>query len=336
MNKGFIALISSIAVLFILALVLSNSNEGEGHNEAQALLPALKSHINEVAAIDIQQGEKTLRLKKNGEAWIVAEKQYPADFNKIRALLLELFELKKLEAKTKKAESYAKLGVQDITKDSPGKQITIEDNTGTRVTSVILGNDKPGMPPMLYARLKDDPQSWLVSGRVSLNVDSSHWLNKELANVSQAEIKRVEVRHPNSATYSIAKEKKEDKEYLLKNKGKSKEFKSQNEALGIARSLASLNFADVVPAKSKELNEKNAIVSLFDTFDGLRVQIKSYAEKDQYWSIFSASKTDEKNVDTVVQQKIDSLNSKWKDWVYRVDNFKFNAYTKKLDDIVKK
>src|SRR5262249_7779271 len=86
-----------------------------------AVLPALKSKVNDIATIEITSGEKALTVHRDpakaDAPWTVKElSEYPAKFDKVKSVLVGLADLEKAEPRTDQPGLYEKIGVQEPAK----------------------------------------------------------------------------------------------------------------------------------------------------------------------------------------------------------------------------
>jgi outer membrane biosynthesis protein TonB len=120
----------------VLLATISNWSERLGHNDGGTLLfPKLGEQLDQVAAVTIRRGPLEAKLVKQDNDWVVASKQdFPAETVRLRALLLSVANLQKLEAKTKDPANHAQLNVEDqpakkTEPQKPEEQKTAEDTT---------------------------------------------------------------------------------------------------------------------------------------------------------------------------------------------------------------
>ena len=84
-------LVAGLAVI-AFAVWLSSRRHLERDLSAGALvLPGLEQNVNSVTTLTLRKGDGThATLKKDGSAWRVDERGWPADVGKVRKLLLDL------------------------------------------------------------------------------------------------------------------------------------------------------------------------------------------------------------------------------------------------------
>jgi hypothetical protein len=108
----------------------------------QAAVPGLSERLAAVDKVTISgAGNRVIATLERGEQqWRLVERDYPADANALRSLLLNLAEARRVEAKTAKPELYGRLGVED-TGDADAKGVKLEIAGGGEPLAVILGQN---------------------------------------------------------------------------------------------------------------------------------------------------------------------------------------------------
>ena len=215
---------------------------------------------------------KSFVIKKAGEAWGAAEKGgYPVDVGKLKQLVVGLSEMRIAAEMTKKPDFYKKLGVQEITEpEATSKRITLKDKDGKVVTDVLVGNAKTtqsfGGKPALYVRKFGEPQAFEVTGQLTVSADAPSWLDREVAKLESARVRRVTTTHTDGMQLAVSKTAAEDKNFAVEGLPEGKELMWEGVANGIAGALQYLNLEDV--QKNDGLDMTGATITEFVTFAG--------------------------------------------------------------------
>ena len=91
---------------------------------------------------------------------------YPADTEKVRAALIGLSRLERVEAKTSNPDRYDRLGVGG---EGRPDSIVLGLQAGSEsLATIILGRTDSGAANRRYLRSEGEPGSWLVSGRLAV------------------------------------------------------------------------------------------------------------------------------------------------------------------------
>lgn len=190
---------SSVPLLIVtvlvgaLAVFIATRKAPVSETQAEMLVPALREALDKVDEVRIVgAGNKRLvTLSRTDAGFTVAERSdYPADTAALRALLLQLSEARKLEAKTSRKDRYAALGVEAL--DAPkatGARIEIE-GVGTPV-AILVGRSAPQLGGGTFVREPGAAQSWLVSGSIVVEREPERWLEKRIADIAPERVQRV-------------------------------------------------------------------------------------------------------------------------------------------------
>ncbi|VAW96316.1 hypothetical protein MNBD_GAMMA22-1291 [hydrothermal vent metagenome] len=353
-KNSVVILIAIIAVLTSVSLYISSnssSNRSEDVAIGQKMLPTLFGKLNDINSFEISNSSGTMLITKSDAGWVIPSKDnYPANVTQIRKNLMELANLEKVEAKTKKEKNYSKLGVQ--TNIAANSKITLKTATGILAT-IIIGNKKSGhtasaggLKSLYYARLQDDAQAWLTSGSITIPL-LKNYMSTELSNIAASRIKSVEIKPAKGSRITIHKKTKTDTNYSLKQLKKNKELANPNDLNQIASVLANFKFDDVTLKKASDKTKKPLSVK-YSLFNGLEITLtitqansKFYlqmaAEAATATSPVSLKKADVENQAIVpdAKQEAAEINKKHAQWLYKIPNNKGEILLKSLNDLVK-
>jgi outer membrane biosynthesis protein TonB len=165
----------------VLLATISNWSERLGHNDGGTLLfPKLGEQLDQVAAVTIRRGPLEAKLVKKDNDWVVASKQdFPAETVRLRALLLSVANLQKLEAKTKDPANHAQLNVEDQPAKKPEDQKTTTTDEKTDQDKKPAADEKAAdqTPPTdqktddkQTAEKKDDKKAETIPNSVQLTI----------------------------------------------------------------------------------------------------------------------------------------------------------------------
>jgi len=304
----------------------------------QEFLSGLSDKINDVSRVIVQDDAMTVNLVKKESDWVLEEKSgYPADFSKVKQLLVTLADMETIESKTSRPESYGRIGVQGVgvEGDEKSKQIKLLDKSEGLLYSVIIGKAKqasgPGSKQALYARLENEDKSWLVSGSVRVPTSLDQWLDKAIVNIDRKEIQSVEIKHADNTSLKIFKAEKEATDFTIEEQPAGTKVKSVSTVNNIASGLQNLTFDDVVVRSKFEIDEKEISHVSFKTFDDLIVNAKLAKKDDKDYIWFDAKSATGEGES---MNKAQELNNDFALWIYQVPSFKADALLKQMADLV--
>ena len=338
MKLNKLLLILVLTVVFAGAAFFLSNKETQQTTDDEAgkvYLSNLVQRINDVNEVDIIQKNMQSHLEKISGQWVLKEKNnYPADFSKIKKLLLDLNNLKTVEAKTARPEKYGELGVQGVDKPGEAKSSRVDllDKSGNKIDSIIIGKTRSGPrggTPGLYVRKSSDAKSWLVSGSVSLPFSYEDLLDRKIIDIKSDNIKKMSFSHADKAYLVMEKQTEKDKTFKIDNLPHSKVAKPASTLNRIATALQNLTLRDVQTKTGFAVDDKKVSKAQYETFDGLVVNITVVEKNKKYYLLLDVKSTNAKSKD-----KAAKLEDHLSNWVYEVEDFKAKAFEPQLKDLV--
>ena len=283
MRRGRSILILAAVTAVAVGAVLSvdrGSNMVEGSGEL--VFPALLGRVNDVARVRVTGNEGAFTLARDGEAWVVEEKErYPAEPDRMHTLILGAAGLRRVEPKTSNPERYPQLRLEDPAgEDARSARFVLEDASGAELARWVLGDRRPSKSDPgrteLYIRTGDDPQAWLVEGSLPGGRTIIDWVDRLVARIDRERLRAVEVVHADGAVVAVHRSRPTDVDFTLQGGvPEGREIDAQYRIDDIGRVLEELRFEDVVPAS--ELDFSGAVDKRLEitTFDGLRIRMET-------------------------------------------------------------
>jgi hypothetical protein len=333
-SKGLTALVIAAVVVAATAIALSRGGgpSAPDAGSGQAALAGLADRIGDAAALKISGAGGSVTLQRQGSGWTVAEKGgFPADPAKIRQVLLGFAELKLVEPKTRSAESYARLDVEDPGKVGGHARLVEIDANGGKLGQLIVGKRRPDRfgsgADGLYIRRPGDAQSWLAQGSVDLPTEIKDWLDKKIVSIAPARVGTVTLTHADGSKL-VLKRDKEDAKFTVDGAPPDSKFKGDAVLAEPAGALDGLELSDVRPAAELSFPGDGLSRAEWVTFDGLTVTAETFEKDGTNWLRLKASGS-EKAADEAA-----AFNAKTASWAYAVYPYKVNAMKTKLADLV--
>ena len=333
-NKGLAWLASLAALAVIAAVFVSRANGPKADPLAgQLILPEVAQRLGDVGRMAVVHGDQKTTLVRAGDSWSVEERGgYTADTTKVRQALLGLADLRYVEPKTAKPDSYRRLEVEDAGgKDSKSTLITLADAKGVVMGEVITGKHSPdqlgGGEGGVYVRKPGNVQSWLARGNVDLPTTTPAWLDKTVLDLPVAQVKQAVLTQPEGTSVTITRDKPEDK-LKLAEMPKDKKLKYESVLDDSAGVLGGLQLEDVRPAKDFDFPQSGVTRAKFVSFAGLTVGVELADKDGASWARFTASGTGD------AEKQAADLNARLSPWIYALSSFKAKTLRDKLDDLV--
>ena len=348
-NKKLLILFLITITVIITAGITARLRAPQSNLEKELLFPELADQINNISKIKIQGNKNTVELLKQDNKWTVTNlDNYPANFNKVRAAVINLSLLKIVDEKTNNPEFYSRLGVDDpATKDSPALLITLFNNSDRVQASVIIGQQRQSSSskPGLYIRIPDQKQALLVEGVLDISADDVDWINREFMHIPSEQVRNVTIQYPDGKVFEINKASKEQPDFDIQ--GTSGEIPSASKLIikRIATGLEGMR-ADGVKAAGNFTFPEDSITTTVTTFTGMVVTVKLAQQSSHTFAHFSFSPAAEvpgemndgsgasgEETDTEKTKKLIQQLSSLSDWVYQIPDFKYEALTSDPESI---
>ena len=340
--RSFLALAALTALAVIAAVLavidqpaLTTLTRGE-----ESAFETLARGVNDAAELEIRSNEASFAIVKTGDGWGMKDRaNYPVHFDKVKTALVGLSELKLLEAKTSDPARYKRLEVEEPdVEEAQSVRFAVRDAGGGTMASGLIGRLNPNLfgegGGGTYLRRGEEEQSWLAAGEVTLGMTRNDWLNRDIVDIAAEQVRRAVIRQPDGAEIAVTQEKPDSGEYELEGIPEGRKLKDSSEPKNLAGGLWRLTFEDVKPAADIAFPGKPH-VSVYETFDGLRVLIEMTMVDDVVWGRFSATAEDASGDKAdEVRKRAETITARAKGWVYELSAGEGERLTTKIADIL--
>ncbi|MCX7591427.1 MAG: DUF4340 domain-containing protein [Kiritimatiellae bacterium] len=224
-GKNLLALVI-LAVIVIAVAVLTSRQPGSPTAKAVGthILPSLD--VNKVANIVVRSHQETATVARAEDVWVCPAKfGYPADFEKVKRVLLKLADLKVADttqlddAQRKQLKMYPP-GTEGIPSENTGTMVELKDRDGTPLAVLLLGEEhrrRPSgervspydsYPDGRFVSADQGKTVYVVSDVLDdLSPRIGSWLDTELLNVASADIKEITLTSTNGHVVKLARMK---------------------------------------------------------------------------------------------------------------------------------
>lgn len=332
--------------------------------QRQPLYPGLLERVNDVTSVRVAtQADGTITMTRKGERWTVAEHNgYPADFDKIRAALVELASMDTLEPKTQKPQNFAALNVEDVKapEGTTTNSIRFTAKAGdTVLADLLVGRTRPkDIGEGVFVRKHGEDQVWLANGSFQPNRRALQWLDRTVVNIDARRIRRVTVLHSDGDTFTVERPDPGSEDLVYASPVPAgMEPKPPHEMNNMASVADFLIFEAVRPAGEIAWTA-DPVVSTYRTQDGLTLTLTAVALEDEVWVKASAAPSprtegidafmaEQKGQDSAagriadqlkpadeVKAEIAALNDRLAPWAYRLTDYKSGKVTQRSADML--
>ena len=285
----------------------------------QVLLADYAATIDETARLEMTHGmgisgtRKIIVTQQDGQ-WVLPQRRnYPANQELVNETLLALADVKAVEARTGQAEWHAALGL--VVPEDLGRAVRFDvvDASGAALASLLLGREQQSeaeakqevmtIGPQLrqfYARLTDEPQSWLASGRLPRNANFSAWMDAHLPKHDLAALKSIRF-EGSTGPFTMVRV--------------SPDSWSLSGGTGWLAGFEALRPDDVTPAETINFDTARPMRLRYE--DGLTITYANVGAATVIWSGISAEA--QKGAPVAVQEKAAAINTRFGKWALRFD-----------------
>lgn len=325
-----VAAIASLAVAILAYVTTQPWTVSNGKNEA--MLPTLKTSGDKVAAIEIEQGGKTLKLTNQDGKWIIpSQENYPANVDAIRKLMVSASEASLVERKTAKEDRLALLGLTDPKQNgSTARLIRFLDASGAPIGEIIVGNKKSdafgASKNGTYVRRPGETQTWLADRAIDGSAQLKDWTKTRVVDVPTNSIKAASIEVAGEPAYAIERDK-DGTSFKLAQMPPGKKLKYLNAVDEIIESASYVDFLNVRKANPSD-TMKTAGKATFETDKGLKVELDLKSDGKQAWvSVTPSGQGDAK-------KDADAMSALVSGWEFEIPPAKVTSLMKKQADLL--
>lgn len=302
------------------------------NGKGEAMLPALKTSGDKVAAIEIAQGGKVLKLTNKDGKWIIpSQENYPANVDAIRKLMVSASQASLVERKTAKENRFSLLGLTDPKKNgSTARLIRFLDAKGTPVAEIIVGNKKTdafgASKNGTYVRRPGETQTWLADRAIDGSAQLKDWAKTRVVDVPTDTIKTASIEVSGEPAYTIERDT-DGKSFKLSQMPVGKKLKYVNTVDEIIESASYVDFLNVRKANPND-TMKVAGKATIETDKGLKVELDLKSDGKQAWvSVIPTGQGDAK-------KDADAMSALVSGWEFEIPPGKVTSLMKKQADIL--
>jgi Domain of unknown function (DUF4340) len=328
----------AVATVLVLAVAIAAYGTQNRWSHAKvsgaALFPTLPAQSARIARIELKQGDKSLTLAREKDAWSLADRGgYPAKTDAVRALLVKLAQAELVEGKTSNKERYAQLELEEPGgKDAKSRLVRIVDDKGAPLAEAVVGKkrfDAFGASKCgTYVRKPGEAQTWLSNADLDVSLAVRDWVQPGLLDLAAAKIAKVTIEVPGEEPLVIERDGTDANKHKLASLPDGKKLKEGAGIDSIARAAGSIDLEDVrKPAAAGAGGE--AGTAKIEADGGLAVTLKLRKEGEDYWATLEAS-----GGEGEAKKSADEIAAKAQGWEFKIPAGKAQSILKRRADLV--
>jgi len=329
-----LAILAAVSTVLAITSYAANNTWSPGSVSGARMLPTLSSNAVTIAAIELRQGAKILTVEKaDGGAWRLKERGgYPVAADKVRALMVSLAEADLVEAKTRVADRYGLIDLEDPTAaGAKSRSVRLLDAKGAVVAEAVVGkkrSDAFGFGKAgTYVRKPGEAQTWLANADLDVSPDLKDWVKTDVFQTDSAKVSRVTVEVAGEQPLKI--ERNADKKLTVAGIPQGQKLKDEGTADSITRAAAFIDFDDVRKQTSSPAPKDVSTVKL-ETDSKLNVTLNVRKDGDAQWlSVVAAGEGDAKKT-------ADEITGRTAGWEYKISANKADSLLKRRSDLFEK
>jgi len=362
-TRNLVILAAVTLIVVVVAVITSLSRAPQSGKEKPLLFPNLKNTINETSEVIIRGRGRTVTLLREEDGWIVQEADgYPADFARLKSLLVGMTTLRAVEEKTSRPELYPRLGVEDpADPDASSHLVILKNEADQTLAELIIGKPRrdPASPDSsgLYVRRPDQAQSLLVEGRLDVSSQITDWFDQQLFSIEADRIESVVIRHPDGENVTVSRDepggdfsveplpegREPQSEIILARMGTILE---NTFALNVA-SQKTFSFPEdhvkttirtfdglIAETKAVRKNERNYVAFHFSV-DKSRIEKKQPAETQEDTGAKEDAGSSEEVKEPNVSEEVAEYNDTVSGWVFTLPDHRYDLLVRRLDDLTR-
>ena len=344
--RTLVVLAVLVAAAAVAAVLVQREDAGIAKS-GEKLLPGLLARLGEVSRIEATHKGETVTLTLADGAWSVAERHgYPAETSEVRGLLVGAAELVRVEPKTAQPERYAKLELEDPAgEEAESFGYVMKDAAGKTVADLVVGKRRfvasaTSDADEYFVRALDDPQAWLVSGKIPRNRRALDWLRREVTGIDQTRVRRAAVTHPDGTVVRVAKPSPEETDFTLEGVPEGHEVEEPFSVHAIGTGITTFTLNDVARLDEVDFGGEGIEV-VAETFDGVRFTARTGVLGDRTFVRMEAEFDPELVLpETAVDEdaaraEAEELSGRWRGWAYEMSEYALENLRKRVEDMVK-
>ncbi len=356
-----LAAVTAVVVAGAVAAVMSRQSATERVAVDEPALPGLMARINDVAQISLTGPAADFALRFDGARWVApALADFPVDYDKVKAALIGLAELRVVEEKTSDPERYAALGLADPdAEEGGGVLVQLSDSGDGEIAALTVGNPGRGGADEVYLRRAGEEATWLARGAPELGGAPKDWVDTMVLRLVGERVRRVTISHADGEVVDLVKALPADESFDLATLPEGASLRSPMTLDNVGRALAFLRFDDVAAAAEGPAPGAGDSIAVFETFDGVTVTVTLEKRGEENWARFDAAydaeaafaepeaedaadaeageagaEPEEAEEPFDVEADFAELVSRTADWAFRIPDFKAEQLGMRLDRLI--
>ena len=333
--RSVMALAAATALSVAAAAVSLNVNQGYTTIAGSGFLfPGLMDKVDTVTKVTVNdKDQEIVMIRTEAGRWqIPASDGYSASVSQVQKSILQVAQLVYLEKKTANVKRYDRLHLEDLKRSgSQARRIRLFEADGAVLADLIVGKKRYNLPGTItegaYIRKPADPQTWLASGEIDVEVELKTWLRNSILNIREEDVLSAEIRHPGGEVVRISKENTKDRNFTLHDIPKGKKLRYESDPDNIANVVEDLEMLDARRADKIDFAADKTVTGTYTSRSGLIAVVSAVKVGDDDWvKVKLTAKPDgqttkEKGWESAAKI-VELVTDRTDGWAFKVPSFK--------------
>lgn len=275
-NRLLVAGVLVVLILAAVALQMRSAERVESLASRELLSVEQLEQLAALEGISISRGELKVELARLDGNWgVLSHAGYPAQRERLAALLHALHGARVLEEKTANPDHHARLGLDTGNADSQALQVLL--HASGEDFGIVYGNPVGNGQ---LVRFVDQDQVLLINRTLATSVNPNDWLALRAVNIPMQAIARARWEHADGETLELAKQAEDD--YNLKLADQPEQGGNERWINGLVLALANFTAQNVALREELDLPAPSLKMQI-ETWAGSRLQASLYDLDGRYW-----------------------------------------------------
>lgn len=352
MSRNAILFLSATVLAVVIAsyaLIGRNASTGPTF-ESLPMFPELADQLDDVTriAIETSEGEFEVMRDQNG-IWVLPDRSnYPASLAIVRATVRGVTTIELLEKKTARPERHEAIGLIAPSAGGDGVVLSLLGSGDRVLARLIFGTIQRGGTgnaiSLFYVRRADEDQTWLAQSSLDVKDEITSWIDKNIIGIQRSDIRAVHITPKEGPAYKLSRASLDESDFTLADMPVGRTAQSNFTVNTPAYALAALAITDVTAAEQVDFSAASR--ASYETFDNIAVDLDLAVAEDGHWIRVqarliepgdAAADTDdtEDGATGDARARVTKINDRTQGWVYSIPEFKYDQFTKPLEELVK-
>lgn len=279
MKIKLIAVLAVISVLLIAVALQRQSNDRVDDLESRQLLSeAQLALVNQLDSVQLTKGDVDVQVVREGGRWgVVSKDLFPAQPERVAALLHAVRGARVIAAQTDNPEHHARLGLDPAQPGDTSLRVTL--NAGDETVDIIYGNQVGNGQLVRFA---DENQVWLINRPFGMTVNDVEWLDLQVVQIPMTQAATARWRHADGDVLELDKASDGDYNFRLVGLDQAEQQGNERWINSMVLALINLRAQDVRLRSELELDEPMLRMQV-QTWAGAELEASLYQVDGRYW-----------------------------------------------------